>query len=211
MDDKFTFRATTRTGDELHERVNNREKYMPETVEASVAELQSRGETFSEEELAAIAADRQVRSNQAVSRRTSGGLFNPADKILQVKDPDAPAFYPKGAIYGFSILFSVLFGSIILAININQTQKSYRGIWVVLYGLVFTIAQVIIVGGIHQGSVGGLALIGGIIGSYPLNYFFWPRYLGNTTLYRRRPIWIPLVIGLVICIPIVYFIIVGGK
>jgi hypothetical protein len=211
MEDSFKFRAALRTVDELNERVNNREKYMPETVEASVEELKHRGVSFSDEELKVITEDMQARRDQGNSKPSSRGIFNPADKVLQVKDPDAPAFYPKGAIYGFSILFSVLFGSIMLAINIHQTKKTYRAIWVVLYGLIFTLAEVIVFAGIRQGSAGSLAFIGGLIGSYPLNYFFWPRYLGNTTLYRRRPVWIPLVIGLVIWIPIIYLIIIGGN
>jgi hypothetical protein len=211
MDDTFKFRAALRRDDELNERVNNREKYLPETVEASVDELKHRGVSFSDEELKVIGEDMQARRDQANSQNSSGGLFRNADKKMQVKDPDAPVFYSKGAIYGFSILFSVLFGSVMLAININQTPKRGRAIWVVLYGFIYTALEVIIGYGMHPGSDSSFAVIGGIIGTIPLNSWFWRSYLGNATLYRAKPVWIPLIIGLIIWIPLIYLIILGGN
>jgi hypothetical protein len=204
MDDSFKFRATLRTNDELRERVNNRANYMPETVVASLAELQSRGEQFSDDEVMTITADLQARRDHASLQNSSGSLFNNSDKKLQVKDPDAPAFYSKGVIYGFSILFSVLFGSVMLAININQTQKRAGVMWVVLYGFVFTAIEGIILSSIETSS--SLAVVGAILGAMPLNYLFWRHYLGNETVYRPRPVWIPLIIGLAIWIPIMYLI-----
>ena len=104
MNDNFKYHASARTDDELYERVNNREKYLPETVESSVEELQHRGHSFSEEELQVITEDMQARREQANSITGFGGLFNDAETIKQVADPDAPAFYTKKAIYIFSIL-----------------------------------------------------------------------------------------------------------
>jgi hypothetical protein len=62
--------------------------------------------------------------------------------------------------------------------------------------LAFTIAEVMLAERIHLNT--GFAIIGGIIGSYPLNYFFWRSYLGNSSLYRAKSIWIPLIVGIVI-------------
>jgi len=196
MNDNFKYHASARTDDELYERVNNREKYLPETVESSVEELQHRGHSFSEEELQVITEDMQARREQANSITGFGGLFNDAETIKQVADPDAPAFYTKKAIYIFSILFSVLFGSIMLAVNVSKTSKPVKVLWVLLYGLAFTIAEVIVAERFHFSTA--LAIIAGIIGSYPLTYFFWGTFLGNSTLYRVKPIWIPLIIGVVI-------------
>lgn len=196
MDDNFKHLASTRTDDELNERVNSREKYLPETVEASVEELQHRGHSFTEEELEVISEDIQARREQANAWTGFDNLFNNTEKIKQVADPDAPAFYTKRAIYIFSIVFSVLFGSILLAINVSKTPKRVNAIFVVLYGLAFTIAEVMLAERIHLNT--GFAIIGGIIGSYPLNYFFWRSYLGNSSLYRAKSIWIPLIVGIVI-------------
>jgi hypothetical protein len=209
MEEKFKFLASGRTDEELYERVNNREKYLPETVEASLDELKSRGESFSDEELQVIAEDMEARRQQANTITGFNGFFSNADKIKQVEDPDAPAFYSKLAIYSFSIIFSVLFGAIMFAVNVSKTDKKINTIWVILYGLAFTVFEIILAERIRVNLV--YALLFGIIGSYPLNNFMWRSFLGNFPLYRTRPVWIPLIIGLAICTLYVLLVINGSK
>jgi len=205
MDDRFRWRATGQSTQELHNRIDNREKYLPETVEAAVEELKSRGETFSDEELEVIAQDMQARRDMAKTPPGYDTLFNDFEKSKQVEDPDAPAFYTKRVIYIFSILFSVLFGSILFAINVGKTPKRLNAIWIVFYGLAFTVVQSLIAQRLNASLP--IAVIGGIAGSYPLNYFFWGKFLGNDTLYRPSPIWIPLIIGIAFSAAILYILI----
>src|ERR1700744_3773628 len=106
MDEKFRFLAAQRSDEELYARINHREKYLPETVESSVEELRSRGEVFDEELLNVIAADMEARLRNADTHAGFDSLFNNADSVRQVEDPDAPAFYTKRVIYLFAILFS---------------------------------------------------------------------------------------------------------
>jgi hypothetical protein len=61
METDFSFLASSRSNQELIERIDNRQKYMPETVEASLAELQSRGHEFSDEEVKVIREDTQAQ------------------------------------------------------------------------------------------------------------------------------------------------------
>jgi uncharacterized membrane protein YdcZ (DUF606 family) len=203
MNDDFKLRAALKSDEELHNCINNREKLLPETVETAVEELQKRGTVFSEEELKVIAEDMQARRDHAISGVKSSGIFNRNDKDLQVEDPEAPSFYSKGAIFGFSILFSVLFGAIMLAINISKTQYRQKTIWVVLFGLTYVIASVLLAQ--NLGSTFSFILI--IFGAYLLQVLFWNRYIGNSTLYRAKPIKIPLIIGLCIYIPIIILLI----
>ncbi len=203
MDDNFKSRATLKSDEELHNCINNREKLLPETVEAAVEELQKRGTAFSEEELKVITEDMQARRDQAKSGAKSSGMFNRNDKDFQVEDPEAPSFYSKGVIFGFSILFSVLFGAVMLAINISKTQYRQKAVWVVLFGLVYVIASVLLAQ--NLGSTFSFLLI--IFGAYLLQALFWNRYIGNSTLYRAKPIKIPLIIGLCIYVPIIALLI----
>jgi hypothetical protein len=196
MEDRSRFLATRRTDEELYERLNNREKYLPETVEASLEELKSRGESFSDELLKVIAEDMEARRHQAASPTGYDSLFNNSDKLKQVEDPDAPAFYSKRAIYAFCILFSVLFGSIMFAMNVDKSVKKINIIWVILYGIAFTAAEYILAQSLRMNF--GIAFILGIAGAYPLNYFMWQSFLGKATLYRVRPIWVPLIVGVAI-------------
>jgi uncharacterized membrane protein YdcZ (DUF606 family) len=203
MDEDFKLRAALKSDEELHNCINNREKYLPETVEAAIEELQKRGTAFSEEELKVITEDMQARRDHAKSGAKSSGIFNRNDKDFQVEDPEAPLLYSKGVIFGFSILFSVLFGAIMLAINISKTKNRQKTIWVVLFGVVYVIASVLLAQ--NSGSTFSFLLI--ILGAYLLEALFWNRYIGNSTLYRARPFKIPLIIGLCIYIPIIALLI----
>jgi len=208
MDDNFNLRAALKSDDELHKCIDNREKYLPETVEAAVKELQSRGIVFSEEELKVITEDMEARRDSLKSGSNSSGMFGRNDKNYQVEDPEAPSLYSKRAILAFSVFFSVLFGSVMLAINVGKTQSAIKASLVVLYGLVFTIILVLIAQSFNSNT--GFAFIFGYLGAFSMEYLFWRPYIGNTTQYRAKPIWIPLIIGLVILIPIIILMINSG-
>jgi len=205
MDDNFKLRAALKSNEELQNYIDNREKYLPESVEAAVAELQHRGVEFSDEELTVIAEDMRARRAATSVQTSFNGFFSDPEKVKQVEDEDAPAFFTKRAIYGFSVFFSLLFGAIMLAINVGKTENR-RGIaWIVLYGLGFTVAAGILAQYYHLNSGFGFML--NILGTFPLNNFFWNKYIGYDRLYRVRPIWTALVIGLVISAILVYAIV----
>jgi hypothetical protein len=208
MDDDFKLRAALKSVEELHDRVNNREKYLPETVEAAVTELQHRGEEFSEEELKVIAEDMQAGREISKSGNYSFGMYNRYDKNVQVEDPEAPSFYSKRVIFVFSVIFSALFGGILLAINISKTENRNKAILAVLFGLGYTIAAALIAQNFNLNSSFSVVFI--FLGAYLLESLFWNRYIGNSTLYKPRQIWIPLVIGIVIMVPVVIAIFYYG-
>jgi hypothetical protein len=189
--------AAARTDDELMERVENRQKYMPETIEASVEELQYRGKTFSDEELSYIKADVAARRKNAATAINRMSLFNSDFKYTIVQDPDAPSLYSRRVIYIFTVLMGALFGAIMMAININKTNR--KGVWpVILFGVAFLTVQIFIGERFITGSVEFYGLVCGIVAAYCLNYFFWNRYIGNTAFYRVKMAWGPLVILVVI-------------
>jgi len=195
MEPNFSFLATLRSEPELKERVENRQKYLPETVEASVAELQQRGFNFSEEDLARISEDiKRQRDNVATAPTSSSALWNSAYKHNLVEDTKAPMLYSRRAVYIFTILFGALFGSIMLAINCSKVKTRNGIIWSLLFGIIFTVIQVI---GSNYANVGGsYYYLCGFIAGACIDYFFWNRFIGNTTFYRARTIWTPLIIAL---------------
>lgn len=192
MSYNFHDRAASKSDEELYYCIDNREKYLPETVEAAVSELQKRGAEFSEEELRVISEDMQARREMAEHGTGIFGIFNTNWDNNQVYDPDAPAMFSKRAIFAFSVLCSVLFGAILLAINVNKTQNRDKALWVVIYGVGFIFLQAIIAGGYNPIAT----ILTSIAGAYIMDNFFWNRYIGKPTLYRARAIWIPLLIGL---------------
>jgi len=196
MTDQFAVRASLQSNEELQNRIATREKYLPETTEASVAELQKRGHVFTEEELDVINQDIAAqRENAALPYNGFGGASGNHKKTV-VFDLDAPAFYSRRAIWGFSIFCSTLFGSAMLAINLGKI-KNYKGVfWTLLFGTAFTTAQILI-GNTLTGS-SSIAYLGGFVGGLCLDYFFWKQFIGNATFYRERPIWGPLIVALVL-------------
>jgi lipopolysaccharide export LptBFGC system permease protein LptF len=208
MDDQFKLCAATRSNEDLQERVDNREKYLPETVEASVEELKFRGVEFSAEELTVIAEDMQARRSLAEIKPDSYGMFGNRDKNNLIEDPDAPLIFSRRAIYGFSVFFSVFFGAVMLAMNVNKTSGKKNAIWVVLFGLAYTVAMVLLLQNFKTST--GLTIIPSILGAYLIEALFWNRYIGNSTLYRKRPIWTPLVIGIVIAGGLIFLILNYG-
>lgn len=209
MDDKFKLIAAARSNEELQERIDNREKYLPETVEASLDELQFRGVEFSDEELKVIAEDMQARRDLAVSKPDSYGLFSDRDKNNFIEDPDAPLLFSRRAIYGFSVFFSVVFGSIMLAINVSKTAGKGKAVLVVLFGLVYTVVTILIAETLKLNS--GLGVVISLLGAVLIETLFWNRFIGNATLYRKRPIWVPLAIAVVLAAGLIFVIVKYGQ
>jgi hypothetical protein len=194
---RFNHTVSRLSDEELKKRVENRQKYLPETTEASIAELQQRGHVFSEEELSIIEQDiKAQRDNAAIGSRGSSALFNNQYKYNLVEDPDAPLLYSKRALYLFTVFCGALFGSIMLAINLSKIGSQKGAFWAVLFGIVFTTIQVIGLSYINAGS--SMTIIFGIAAAYCIDYLLWPHLIGNSTFYRAKPIWIPLIIAVVL-------------
>ena len=209
MDLKFNVTASAKSDAELLDTIENRQKYLPETIEASVAELQYRNHPFTDEELKVITEDVEAHRQNANSRGQRSGLFTNDYKKNIIEDPDAPAFYSRRVVYIFAFLFSTLFGSILLAININKTDKPARMLWVLLFGVVYTAFEIIVGESMHSGNSPGIFL--SLIGALILESFFWNRFIGNGTFYRARPIWVPLIIGLVMFAFIIWAMFYNGQ
>lgn len=194
MNLKFQVTASSLSDEDLLDRIENRQIYLPETIEASIAELQNRGHIFTETELFVFEEDLQAhRENASVTGRRIG-FANSTYKNNIVQDPDAPSFYSRSAIYGFTVFFGALFGSVLMAINVNKTKEPVNVIWIMLFGGVFTALQIAIAEFAHTTS--SLNILFGIISAYILETFFWNRFIGNSTFYRAKQIWVPLIIGL---------------
>ena len=122
-----------------------------------------------------------------------------------VDDPEAPEYYSQSAIYVFSILFSVFFGSFMLAANCNVAGK--KGWQVIISGFLYTAVSVTVLSNINF----NIEFIGpylvNCLGVLIMYEVFWKRDIGVEKKYRAKPVWKPMFIAAVIFIPIVYFII----
>lgn len=198
MEIDFTKKMTEKSDEYLVEYVNNRMKYVPDAVEAAIAELQKRGHSFSDEELTTIKSDLEKKQSEINADIPTWNKN--ANNITNA--PNAPLIYSQRAVSAFAILFSVLFGSIMLAINFKRLGKKKGIAPVIIFGVVYTSFVIYIVSTFVKQSSGtsGPSIILSAGGAAILKYLFWDKYIGKDTLYRAKPIWIPLLIGIAILV-----------
>jgi len=108
-----------------------------------------------------------------------------------------PVYYSDRAIYTLAFLFSALFGSVLMAMNLKNTE-SKKGVWqVLLFGFLFTGGQIWLATVLPKSSSGsGIAM--NIVGAAILRYAFWNKYIGKDVPYTKRSVVVPSIIGIAI-------------
>jgi hypothetical protein len=184
---------SNKTDAELMEYITNIDRYSHEALVAVVNELKVRGHNFPDEELRSINEKIQIKKEV----EEEDGFFRSSKSLRKnvVTDPNAPLLYSKVAIMTFSILFTVIFGSILLSFNIANTGKKLK---VIGFGLLLTILATVI-GNLLPHSILYVYLIN-CVGGYFLTSDFWNNNIGRETKYRSRPIWLPLIISILIAV-----------
>lgn len=193
MDAYYVNKMAVKTELELLEYFHNHQKYVPAAVLAAVNELQKRGRTFTDAELATLEAERQAVQQAATEEISINAETDEAE--------DVPQLYTPSAILGFSIFFSLLFGGLLLATNIRQIGNR-RGSWAVIgFSILFMFIEVVAMYQLKRSSTMSLAF--NLVGAFILNYYFWPKYVGVQRAYEAKSIWRPLVISILIVLPLI--------
>ncbi|WP_146153543.1 hypothetical protein [Adhaeribacter arboris] len=185
---------TNKTDEELENYLVNIWSYSSRTISAALNELQNRGRSFTEEELAEIHdIIRAKKETEPKERKEEDIMFTSQWPRNLVTDPDAPAYYSPRVIWGFSIFLSVLFGAVLLSLNI-VTKKAK---WIVIgFGFLYTTAFAYIFN--SYGRTMFISFIINAIGASILTNFFWNKYIGRETIYRARSIKTPVIFALII-------------
>lgn len=189
----------SKSDQELEYIIDNREKYLPETVLEAMAELQKRGVEFSEEEIRVIEEDMQARIEIAENSNAGfGGIFSDNYRNCLVEDPDAYSFYSRRIIKVFTFFFSPIFGAIMMAMNIWKTKDRTGVILVLLFGIAIMVIEDTIATKLNLNS--SSAIFFGIINAYLIDILFWNHYIGKSSLYKARSYRTPLIIAIIICV-----------
>ncbi len=122
-------------------------------------------------------------------------------------DPSAPLLYRPWVIYLFSILFSVLAGSILIALNFYQVNNKELGNRTVFFGAILTAIVKLITDRYEEIFIlGGLnALLGGL-----LIEFIWKKSIDKNLKYRKRNFIIPFFIFIALASVIIYYIFINS-
>ncbi|QNK63378.1 hypothetical protein H7F33_02355 [Pedobacter sp. PAMC26386] len=181
-----------KTDKELLFYVHNVDKHIDEAVSLALAELQKRNVELAEnieEDIKNQVGARAIRQLEGEKNVWTGDM----EEYL-----GAPEYYSQKAIYIFSMLFSVLLGSFMLAVN---CRAAGRKMWpVILFGVLYTTFILDFSEYLPWTSTAYLYVVNIAI-SLTMYELFWNRYLEGNVKYRTNPILIPLIIGLAMTIP----------
>lgn len=195
MEIDFEAKMSAKTDDELLNVIENRMKYVPDAINAAVAESQSRGHLFSIEELESIQTDIALKVKER--NREEVTEYTYSDDMAIFPDNELAVYYSKRAINNFSIFFTTLFGTVLLAINLKGNRRG--AIAVVAFGIVYTGLSFYALNLLPERNSFLTIIVNGI-GGIILTKLFWPKYIGDGTQYKARSIWVPLIISIAITV-----------
>lgn len=132
-------------------------------------------------------------------------------KVMEKKEEETkstPKLFTENSLFLFSFIFSTFFASIVMAFNLREVRKQQAILPLVSFGFLYTatvasISQYLDV----MGVVAGVVLNG--VGAYIILKFFWKPYIGEKK-YEKRPLLVPLLIGILLTLPALYFMSQSG-
>lgn len=180
-----------KTDKELLFYINNIDKHTEEAVQLALAELKQRNVELPETVTSDIAGKLNVRTIQTLQGKEEVWTEN-IDEYF-----GAPECYTKTAVYTFSILFSVLLGAYMLAVNCKATG---RRMWpVALFGVFYTVSLPFVLSFMKLDGI-GFGYIANSVVTLVMYELFWNSELERDFKCRAKPILIPLIIGIIIAI-----------
>lgn len=197
-----------RTTKELYQYIQPETRFVAQAVQFAFDILAKRGEIFDEaeaERINTLIAHKKLKEQQELIKE------EPWDKNAVKEEIDAIQLFSQLAIWGFSIAFGVIFGSVLLAFNFKILQKNKVAIGTIAFGILYTIVQILLLSYLDENNMSfrnQTYLVSGI-GACVLHYFFWETYISNQLKYKKKSILFPLAICLLIYIPI-FFILLSG-
>jgi hypothetical protein len=109
--------------------------------------------------------------------------------------------YSKGAIMGFSIIFSSIFGGVLLMQNLKDLGKKKEANIILGISIGYTIFSAILINLIE--SISSKAVFFNILGGVALSQFFFSKYIPNENQFKKKSILKPLIISIIIVVPFI--------
>jgi hypothetical protein len=182
MDDPLEKLIAAKTNDELQDILLYIKDYSAAEVKLAISELQKRGKYFNELQL--------------------DYLKNVIQRKLIDENPNTPSYYSPKTIFTFSILCSVLYGSILFALNLKERRDKWVSIG---FGITFMVFEITMSTIFNVDAF--IILLVNAIGGGILAQYFWNRYIGKDIPYKKKSILISTLIAIALLIIFVLFII----
>jgi hypothetical protein len=186
----------------LREYIEKPDDFHDEAVLAAIWELGKRRASEAEE----IRLETEINNRTFSFREDHPKVLVPEIKLI---NPEVPNLYSMRSIQIFSVLFSVIAGGILMAINFNRITQKIEALKVIGFSFAYTILSFTIFSILGTQSP-FLTIILNLLGAFLIDMLFWKRVLGSEFRYNTQQIWTALIIAMLLISPIVYYVIKSG-
>jgi len=198
----FSIRMTKMSDTELKKYVNNKDEFQDYAVLTAVLELEKRGVFVENSEQIKL----DISDEEAAEKERIGTPIETDTATFT----SIPLLYSTQFIFIFGALFSVFGGGVLMAMNLLQLKKVKAARLVIIVSLSYTILLIVLFDllGISNAL---LSLFTSILGVFLLDHFIWKKEVSSEINYEKRDAWKPVAIGLLIALPMAYYIISSGN
>ena len=198
MNSRFLEKIKSTDRFELLKLYNKTDVYTVEALKAIEAELQKRELDFEAHDYAFL--QQKEDDERGVIK------INLEDNLIDAKP--SLNLYSKDAIWGFSLIISPLFASVLFLINMVKLGKASVG-YLILFTMIAyqMIANYIVLNLTENLFIG---LVPNIIGGYLLANLFWGKLIGHNTSYQTRSLKTPILIAIIMVLIIAVYLYTKG-
>lgn len=129
--------------------------------------------------------------------------------VFEIFEQTAPKIYSKRVIFGFSILFSTIFGGVLLMQNLRDVDRKKEANLVLLVSILYTALVMVLATTNAQHNSTLTWLMNAIGGSILCEYFFRKNF-PDENRYGKKKIWKPLLISVLIIAPFLLLAVYGA-
>jgi len=122
----------------------------------------------------------------------------PLDMDLDLIREDNVKIYSKRAIRAFSILFSPIFGGILLMQNLRDIGNRKAANQVLFFSIAVTLLAAAVITQVE--TVSSYSFLINLPGAFVLSEYFFTRDFPEPDNYQKKKIWKPLLISIVITV-----------
>ncbi|HLN73146.1 MAG TPA: hypothetical protein VK205_07605 [Prolixibacteraceae bacterium] len=108
--------------------------------------------------------------------------------------------YSKKAIILFSLIFSTIFGAVLLMQNLKDIGKKREANQVLFLSIIYTALSIFIIN-LPERPNFFLTYLCNFVGAMILIEFIYKRYFPDEETFEKKKIWKPLIISILIIIP----------
>ena len=197
----FTKKMSAKSNTELEKIFENKSDYTDEAIQAVIWELENRN-LIEKTEISYL--ETQVNSEVTETSTSKEDLENDESPFEELV---VPILYSKKAILGFSILFSTIFGVVLLMSNLKAMNKPKARVEVLVFGIAYIFFSIVLFNYLPKTFF--IPILFNIIGYAVLTEYYWNRNLGKDLQHRKKEIWKPLIISISMIVLLVFLQLLG--